>query len=322
MNAALVFFVAIVCICVATPVAQWQQFKQTYKRSYDSQREEIARFQTFVNNVKIAEDLNAKDPHAQYGITKFMDLSPEEFREQYLISNFTSPKLEGKPYPTLPQANVSFSQLPVAFDWRQRGVVGGVYNQGQCGSCWAFSTAENVESLWAIAKHPLPNLSMQQLVDCDHNDDHGCNGGNPPNAYQYIIAAKGLDSFQAYPYAGVDQACRFNPASVAARISKWGYITTIDNENLMGAWTYQYGPPSICVDAQYWQYYQGGVVTANCGNQLDHCVQLTGWETISNIPAWNVRNSWGVDWGYAGYIYIMRGANICGIGEEVTSCVI
>jgi len=250
-----------------------------------------------------------------------MDLSREEFRDMYLISNFSSPKMEKNNVSILPSSSFNIDQLPQEFDWNSKGVVTGVYDQGACGSCWAFSTTENIESMWAIAGHGLDNLAMQQLVDCDYND-HGCAGGNPPVAYQYVINAGGMEPLQDYPYTGQDGTCTYNSADVVADIGNWGYITTTDDENAMGSWTYQYGPPSACVDAQYWQYYQGGVITQNCGYHLDHCIQITGWSTVNGINAWNVRNSWGTDWGYNGYLYIMIGADVCGIGQEVTSSVI
>jgi len=315
-----VLVVLVVTVHGITVEEEFQEFMIKYQKSY-SAAEYKKRLQIFEDSLKIAAELDDKDSHATYGVTKFSDLTREEFKRDYLIANFSSPKTRGEDYPVLPMSTLSPQQLPTAFDWNDKGVVTGVYNQGQCGSCWAFSTTENVESMWAIAGHGLENLSMQELVDCDTND-HGCGGGNPPVAYQYIIRAGGLDSYQSYPYVGTDQSCRFNPSAVAARIQNWGYITTNDNENEMQSWTYQYGPPSICVDAEEWQYYTGGVITSNCGTQMDHCVQLTGWSTVNGIPAWNVRNSWGTDWGYGGYLYVMRGADVCLIGNEVSSCVI
>jgi len=304
-------------------VVEFKKFVVQFNKTYSTKAEWNKRFAIFSSNLNIAADLDASDAHADYGVTQFMDLSPAEFRSKYLISNFTSPKREGKSYNVLPAApTMTWDQLPPSFDWNTHGAVTGVYNQGGCGSCWAFSTTENVESMWAIAGKGLINLSMQQLVDCAGNGNKGCGGGNPPWTYPYIISCGGMDSYQSYPYTGENDNCAFNGNNVAARISNWGYITTTDNENAMGSWTYSHGPPSICVDASQWQYYQGGVVTSGCGTQLDHCVQITGWQTFDNIPAWNVRNSWGTGFGYGGYILLMRGANICGLGQEVTSSVI
>jgi len=154
-----------------------------------------------------------------------------------------------------------------------------------------FSTTENIESMWAHAGHGLVSLSMQQLVDCDKMSG-GCGGGNPPNAFQYVINVGGIDGYGSYPYAGVDQPCHFNPRSVAAKVKQWGYLSTNDNEAAMLSWTANNGPPSACVDASLWQYYKGGVITTGCGYQLDHCIQITGWNTIGGIGAWTIRNSW------------------------------
>jgi len=299
---------------------QFHFFMKKYNKNYITS-EYQARFEIFKTNLDKAREMNIKDPHAKYGITQFMDLSKEEFKNTYLIKNFTSPKKLGLKVPILPKTSKRFQDLPVSFDWNDRGVVTAVYDQGECGSCWAFSTTENVESMWAIAGHGLHNMAMQQLVDCDTSLDHGCAGGNPPYAYQYIIETGGLEAYSDYPYTGVDGTCKFKSSDVIATLKTWGYITTDDNEDLMGEWTYEYGPPSVCVDAEAWQLYNGGVITQNCGTTMDHCVQITGWNTIDGIPAWTVRNSWGTSFGYGGYLYIMRGANVCLIGDEVTSSV-
>jgi len=171
----------------------------------------------------------------------------------------------------------------------------------------------------AIAGHGLRSLSMQQLVDCDHSS-YGCNGGYTTTAYDYIKSAGGLDTYDSYPYVGHDSSCTFDSRNIGARISGWKYITTSDNVDDMLNFIYGHGPTSVCVDATTWQYYNGGVITKNCGSSIDHCVQITGFQTSDGVPAWRVRNSWGNDWGYGGYLYVMRGGDICAIGEEVTSC--
>jgi len=296
-------------------------FITKYNKNYATQEEFQKRFQIFQDNILYAATLSEADPLARYGITKYMDLSREEFAGSYLIRNFTSPKMEGKDYPVLPQIHAATRQLPANFDWNSKGMVTGVYDQGSCGSCWAFSTTENVESMWAIAGGSLENLSMQQLVDCAGNGDEGCNGGNPPWTYPYI-ETHGLDTESCYPYTGVTGSCHYSSGCVGAKIANWGYVTTTDNEAYMMDWIYQYGPPSVCVDATEWQYYTGGIITGNCGNTIDHCVQVTGWATIDGVTAWIVRNSWGTDWGYSGYLYIEVGGDICDIGNEVSSSVI
>jgi cysteine peptidase B len=317
-------FIVAVSTDQTTVEEKFEEFILTYGKSYSTTEEYTYRLGVFQSNLDFAQQLDEADPYADYGVTKFMDLTPEEFKSEYLISNFTSMKRRGEAIPLLPvdlppvsPAQI-FAGIPY-YDWRDKGVVTAVYNQGSCGSCWAFSTTEQIESMWAIAGHGLTNLAMQQLVDCD-TVSHGCSGGNPPDAFQYVINQGGIDSLSSYPYIGLNEACHFNPSTVAAKVKTWGYLSTNDNEVAMLTWTGTYGPPSVCVDAILWQYYTGGVITTGCGTALDHCVQITGWNIINGVDAWTVRNSWGTNWGISGYVYVAYGGNVCGIGEESQAC--
>jgi len=311
-------------ISIATPTtneAKFQDFIARFRKFYTA-TQYAERFQVFKTNLRIAEELDARDEKSSFGVTKFMDLSQDEFRAQFLLKNFTKGHNRENAVQFVPSTKVQ--AYPAAYDWGSKGVITAVYNQEQCGSCWAFSTTENIESMWAIAGHGLDNLSMQQIVDCDKFDS-GCNGGNPPTAYQYVMDAGGLEAYADYPYIGIGGPCRFNAADIEAKISNWQWITQDDDEAAMQSFTYTTGPPSICVDATIWQYYTGGVVTtaSGCGTALDHCVQITGWQQMSGMSVWNVRNSWGADWGpNQGYIYIEMGHDVCGIGQEVTSSII
>jgi len=326
------FLIILVAVLFASAVLaetdedKFQSFIAKFGKSY-SPAEYSTRFEIFKDNLRKSEALNAQPKQtAVFGVTKFSDLSADEFREQYLISNLTQqtrPLLEKAQRWSAPKS-AKVEAYPAEFDWNSKGVVTPVYNQGQCGSCWAFSTAESIESMWAIAGNGLHQLSMQQIVDCDTTDG-GCNGGNPPYAYQYVINAGGLEAYADYPYVGVQTQCKFNPGDIAAKISTWQWITQDDNEASMQSFVYTTGPPSICVDATLWQTYTSGVITADsgCGTRLDHCVQLTGWLQVSGYNVWNVRNSWGEDWAdYGGYLYLEMGYDVCGIGQEVTSSVI
>jgi len=278
--------------------------------------------------------LALKDPNAQFGVTKFSDLSPEEFQAKYLMKNVNFSTFNTGPVPKIAFPAVdresrtgNSGSPPTAFDWRSEGAVTPVYDQQQCGSCWAFSTTETIESAWFLAGHPLNQLSMQQIVSCDHKDG-GCSGGEPPTAYEYVISAGGLESYASYPYTsggGNNGVCQFQPSEVVTKISNWAWVSRAPQKNetamLYGSW--QYGPVSICVDASTWSAYTGGIITANCGTKIDHCVQLTGWNTSSTgINYWIVRNSWNTDWGNAGYIYIERNKNLCAIGEECSRAIV
>jgi len=296
---------------------KWNAFKTKFNKRYSSD-EEGHRYKVFLANLARSEQLNAMQPHATFGVTKFSDLTPAEFRSMYLM-NVTFNKEEAYAKAPVWQPPVDLQQPPSSFDWRNKaGVVSQVYNQEQCGSCWAFSATETIESVWALANHPLVSLSEQQIVDCDTTDD-GCDGGWPYDAYQYVIGQGGLDTLASYPYTAEDGTCSFNPSTVAAKISNWHWVTQNQNEQAMQQYVWKNSPISICVDAEVWQTYTGGVITpGTCGKSIDHCVQITGWSQQQGMTVWNVRNSWGPDWGNSGYIYVAMGSDVCALAQVVT----
>jgi len=259
---------------------------------------------------------NAGPNGASFALNKFADLTPQEFKAYYTGFIPSTQEME--------ELQVSDAAVPDTFDWISKDKITPVKNQEQCGSCWAFSATENIESVWMIAKGLTPAtfepLAPQQIVDCDKRDD-GCNGGNPPTAYEYIIEAGGQDTEASYPYHARDQACQFKPADVEVKITSY---KTISSEDAMKTATATVAPLSICVDAANWQFYSSGVMTpAQCGGtSLDHCVQAVGYDTSVNPPYWNVRNSWGTDWGLSGYIRLEYGHNTCGLTEETTTAVV
>jgi len=290
-------------------------FATKYGKSY-SDIEFGQRFKVFQDNLQIAAALQAREVGtAHYGVTKFMDLTPEEFSSNYLmpkelfVNHKPDPKKVKLPY----KKDI---QLPTSFDWRDKGAITPVYDQGQCGSCWAFSATETIESYHILAGGSMVGLSQQQIVDCD-TTSYGCNGGWTEHAFNYIEKAGGQDTLASYPYTAQDGTCKANPSNFAAKIKSWAYVTQNDDENAMAQSLVQTGPAAICVDASSWQFYNGGVITS-CGQQVDHCVQLTGYSVQSGVNAWNVRNSWGTDWGLKGYLYVARnGQDVCAIGSDV-----
>jgi len=299
----------------------FEHFKDRYGKRY-GMREEKHRYNIFVNNMKRADALNNMEGNlAKWGVTKFMDLSPLEFRSTYLMNETLIASL-GKPiHKTLPRAPPRDPQFN-DFDWSSKGAVTPVKNQGDCGSCWAFSAVETIESAWIIAGNAMICLSEQQIVDCD-TTCYGCDGGWPYLAYEYIMQTGGDDTEASYPYEGVDENCQFNPSTVGATISNWCYVTQDCDETQMADFLCNTQPLSVCVDAETWQYYSGGIVTAgNCGTSIDHCVQITGIITEDGCQVWNVRNSWGTDWGENGYLWVQMGTDACAIAQVVTAVII
>jgi len=296
---------------------EFLQFQRKYNKVYKTHDEFQKRYKIFEENMVIARDLTVKNKgSARFGATIYSDLSKEEFASMYLMKNFTKRTLPNAPMPPK-RSGLRATTDPTNYDWSSAGAVTPVKDQGQCGSCWAFSATETIESYWFLSKGQLPTLSEEQIVDCDTTDG-GCNGGEPMTAYQYVVSAGGIESESAYPYtAGSGQSgqCAFQSGSVVATISGGQQISgeTGIYQQLSNP---QGGPVSVCVDASSWQNYQGGVLTS-CTNNIDHCVQATGYYNYGGSNAyWNVRNSWASSWGQNGYIWIAIGQDLCAIGDS------
>jgi len=213
--------------------------------------------------------------------------------------------------------------IPASFSWVDQKKTTPVKDQQQCGSCWAFSATEGVESAWLMANNTEVVLSPQQIVSCD-KVDQGCNGGDLPTAYAYVKGA-GQEDNADYPYTsggGNTGVCKYKAADVKVHISGFKYAVNDGrkNDTILAVASYANGPLSICVDAESWQNYNGGILKRDCGTALDHCVQLVGWGVQDTTEYWIVRNSWNTDWGINGYIWIERnsGKDLCGITEEAT----
>ena len=197
-----------------------------------------------------------------------------------------------------------------------------VKNQEQCGSCWAFSATETIESAWAMAGNSIQVLAPQQIVDCDSEMD-GCNGGWPINAVQYVVKAGGMEPESDYPYTAQNGPCTFSSSKVVAKATGWQWATKKANETMLAASLVQNGPVSIAVDAEPWMDYTSGIFKASqCGHQIDHGVQIVGFGAInqgSNGGYWTVRNSWGADWGESGYIQLQYGMDTCSVATHAAN---
>jgi len=299
---------------------KFTNFETKFHKVYSTSAERFHRLAIFAENLERVEKMNEEHGTPVFGVSKFMDLTPEEFKAKYL--NLMVPD-------QLPQAEIAnppnASPDVTVWDWgkNKTGIITPVKNQEQCGSCWAFSATESVESAYALAGHGLKVCGPQQIVDCDTSGvDQGCNGGYPWDAFKYIIKAGGLESESAYPYIGVDAKCKFQASQIVANISSWVWVSrsASTEDTQMFNYVATTGPVSVCVDAAPWQYYTGGVLK-RCGDQIDHAVQATGFSVQSGLNVWNVRNSWGADWGENGYIWLERGKNLCAIATQVTAAV-
>jgi len=306
---------------------KFQDFITRFDKSYKSVEEFTARFNIFMANMERVTALNS-DGRNVYGVTKFSDLTPEEFKATYLGFKPTLPLPKA---PIRYHVNYRGRNATGSIDWRTKGAVTPVKDQEQCGSCWAFSATEQIESNWFLAGNSLVELSPQQIVSCD-TVDYGCEGGWTYNAYNYVKSAGGLDSDASYPYTsggGNTGSCDNPlPANPVAKISGFGYAIppcqgscTNQDENAMANYMLKNSPLSVCVDAESWQFYSSGILTNNCPSaytDLDHCVQAIGYDATGPTPYWLVRNSWNTNWGEDGLIRVAMGSNLCGIGDVAT----
>jgi len=322
----LLAIVLVAAVSCADVRQQFIEFQHTYGKFYSTPEEYNYRLGVFQQNIENAARIQAKSPNGVFGVTKFMDMTTEEFKSTVLMAK-VPPRQNPRNGPYHHENFANFT-APNSFTWWGKGVTTPVYNQGQCGSCWAFSATENVESQWALAGHPLTSLSMQQVVSCD-TTCYGCGGGWPYLAYAYIASAGGIDTYASYPYTsggGNTGSCAFNPATVDAKLNpsnSWTYVTQSQNEGEMVNYLVAHGPLSICVDAEPWQYYTSGVLMASqCSTSIDHCVDAVGYNLGASTPYWIVRNSWGTDWGQSGFIWLQYGQDTCAMAQVVTNALV
>jgi C1A family cysteine protease len=217
--------------------------------------------------------------------------------------------------------------IPKSIDWRERNAVTHVKNQGDCGSCWSFSTTGALEGIHAIKKGELINASEQQLMDCsDQYGNKGCQGGLMDNAFKYVIH-KGLCSEKEYPYSGEEGICQSNQCTPVVQINNYSDVESNNEKTLMRAVAHQ--PVSVAIQANLssFRFYKRGVYQDSlCGDQLDHGVLIVGYGTdiLQGLDYWIVKNSWTSNWGDEGYVKILRNyekyggdsSGMCGIAIQ------
>ncbi|XP_065897864.1 digestive cysteine proteinase 2-like isoform X2 [Dysidea avara] len=308
---------ALIGFTFAVKEVEWQQWKTKHSKSYADEAEESVRKLIWQDNYLFVQKHNSENHTFTVETNEFADLTAEEFKKLYLsqINMYSEQKGE---------MHVVSSERPQAstVDWRTKGVVTGVKNQGQCGSCWSFSTTGSLEGQHAMKSGQLVSLSEQQLVDCSTRyGNHGCSGGLMDNAFKYIEANRGLDTEECYPYRAHNEICEYRTSCIGATLSSYRDITHGSESSLQDA-VEHIGPISVAIDAGHrsFQLYKTGIYNEpECSStKLDHGVLAVGYGT-EGAAYWLVKNSWGPGWGMEGYVMMSKDRNNqCGIATQAS----
>jgi cathepsin L len=281
-----------------------------HNRVYAS-HEFFQRYNAFKWNMDYVEKWNSQNTQTVLGLNSLADLTNEEYQKIYLGTKIDV----SDSYVPVVEAEVKVD-APLAIDWRTSGAVTGVKNQGQCGSCWSFSSTGAIEGILKIKKGTLVSLSEQNLMDCSTSyGNQGCNGGLMTSAFKYVAANKGIDTESSYPYTAKAGTCHYTAANSGGSITNYKTVASGSESGLVTAINSQ--PVSVAIDASHnsFQLYKSGIYyeAACSSSRLDHGVLAIGYGDDYFL----VKNSWGTSWGQAGYIQMARNRNNnCGIATQ------
>ncbi|KAK2645225.1 hypothetical protein Ddye_020420 [Dipteronia dyeriana] len=288
------------------------RFAHRYEKKYETVEETKLRFAIFSENLDLIRSTNKKGLSYTLAINHFADWTWEEFQRHRLgAAQNCSATTKGN-------HKLTDHVLPQTKDWRETGIVSPVKDQGHCGSCWTFSTTGALEAAYHQAFGKGISLSEQQLVDCAQAfNNFGCNGGLPSQAFEYIKSNGGLDTEEAYPYTGKDEACKFSYENVGVQVLNSVNITLGAEDELKHA-VALVRPVSVAFEVvKSFRFYKGGVFTSTtCGStpvDVNHAVLAVGYGVEDDVPYWLIKNSWGDSWGDSGYFKMEFGKNMCGV---------
>ncbi|GAB2210419.1 hypothetical protein Droror1_Dr00015685 [Drosera rotundifolia] len=303
--------------CIDKIIRLFESWIERHGKIYETIEEKLHRFEVFRDNLEHIDETNKKVKSYWLGLNEFADMTHDEFKSRYLGLNAGLPK-SGKASNEFTYRDMV--DLPKSIDWRKKGAVAPVKNQGSCGSCWAFSTVAAVEGINQIVTGNLTTLSEQELIDCDTTYNSGCSGGLMDYAFAYIMSNGGLRKEDDYPYIMEEGTCE-DTKEVADMVSIDDYhdVPANDEQSLLKALANQ--PISIAIEAsgRDLQFYNGGVFDGHCGTELDHGVAAIGYGSTKGTDYIIVKNSWGPKWGEKGYIRMKRNTGkpegLCGINK-------
>jgi C1A family cysteine protease len=317
----LLFLLAFSAVSNATIISRFDDWLTEHNIRFLNENERTHIFNNWASNDAFIEFTNKQHLSYTLGHNAYSGMDSNEFSNLMEFSNnrylIRENLFNNDSYTNI----ISDYSLPLSVDWRTQGVVNPIRDQGQCGSCWSFSTIQSVESASAIKYGKLLQLSEQQLVDCDNfkngGSDHGCSGGLMDNAFTWIGKNDGSCSSTDYPYvsgstmtAGSCQKCTVESNT---KVAKFIDIVASSDASMMTAISMQ--PVSIAIEADQraFQLYSSGVFDESCGANLDHGVGLVGYgSTEDGKDYYILRNSWGTTWGDKGYMYLARGSSFNG----------
>eukprot|EP00750_Incisomonas_marina_P000130 INCI10140.3.p1 GENE.INCI10140.3~~INCI10140.3.p1 ORF type:complete len:494 (-),score=99.30 INCI10140.3:127-1608(-) len=301
---------------------RFSAFMDQFEKDYSSVDDRESAFRAFAANDAKIQLHNSKGLSFTLGHNQFSDLTSEEFNARFVGSYLNNPNLVRERNYDMSLADPTrVAAAPESIDWTTKDAVTPIKNQGQCGSCWAFSTVMALEGANAVEHSELKSLSEQDLVSCDHNGDQGCNGGLMDNAFTWV-EENGICTEDSYPYTsgtGTTGECK-TTCKPYLKIANFTDVPPKDEDALKVAVAQQPVAVAIEADKSVFQLYKSGVLKSDfCGTNLDHGVGIVGYgKSEDGFDYWKVKNSWGATWGMDGYILLERGTNECGISQQAS----
>ncbi|XP_063366108.1 cathepsin O-like [Cydia amplana] len=325
----------------------FDEYIQKFNKTYKNNPEEYAtRFEHFTASLQEIEQLNSQSrgsdtQKARYGLTHLSDMSKAEYRELHLSDEQLkkSPREYNQTWsrfreqqrmehlkqigPSYVRTKRAAGSIPLTVDWRTKGVIGPVRSQGMCGACWAFSTIGIVEAMAAIKTGKLVPLSVQEAVDCATLGNAGCQGGDICLLLDWLMISKtAVQTAAEYPLRLMDGICRLSKNATGVRVRTFTCDDFVGAEDKILEALATHGPVAVAVNALTWQNYLGGVIQYHCpgaSTDLNHAVELIGYDLSSDVPHYVAKNSWGGEFGNGGYVSLAVGTNVCGLANEVAS---
>jgi C1A family cysteine protease len=306
----LLFIVPLLYLVNASSIDQFVNWVKRYDIRLLNESHFMDLFHTYSSNDEFIIDVNSRNLSYTLAHNQFSGMDNIEFRNYLGLSNV---RKSSRNRMVLEQLETS---IPSSINWLDKNAVTPVKDQGQCGSCWSFSTTGALEGAYSIKYGNLLSFSEQQLVDCDNlrNDghDHGCNGGLMDNAFTWIGKNNGLCLESAYPYVSGETTKSGTCQTVCTKEKNSAITNSIDvspssDDSMMSALSKQPVSVAIEADQREFQLYESGVFTGTCGTNLDHGVLLIGYGSLSGEDYYILKNSWGESWGDKGYILLGRG---------------